>query len=77
MYDQEIIRDMIEKPFHDSRNGNDILKNATLNYSDQSLDSGSHCNASALKHEQLGYYVWGASQFDAVIYDACSVGVGE
>jgi hypothetical protein len=57
MYDLAIIRDMIEKPFHDSRNGNTILKSETLNYSDQSLDSVSLCKANALRYEQLGYYV--------------------
>lgn len=56
--------------------GNAILRTATLNDSDQSLDSVSLCKANALNYEQLGYYIGGASQFNAVI-DACSIGIGE
>jgi hypothetical protein len=77
MYNPAIIRDMVEKPFRDSRNGNAILRNATLNDADQSLDSVSLCNANALKYDQIGYYVGGAPQFNAVIDVVCSVGVGE
>jgi hypothetical protein len=101
---------MIEKPFHDSRNGNEyrtrsregndatkiiiltlaiidigafsawigntFLRNATLNESGQDLDSVSLCKSKALKYEQLGYYISGASQINAVI-SACSVGIGK
>jgi hypothetical protein len=56
--------------------GNAILRIVTLNDSDQSLDSVSLCKANALNYEQLGYYIGGASQFNAVV-DACSVGIGE
>jgi hypothetical protein len=56
--------------------GNAFLRNTSLNDSDQEMDSVSLCKANALKYEQLGYYVGGASQSNAVI-SACSVGIGE
>lgn len=55
---------------------NTFLRNASLDDSDQELDSVSLCKANALKYEQLGYYIGGASQFNAVI-SACNVGIGE
>ncbi|HEY7079643.1 MAG TPA: hypothetical protein VH500_08080 [Nitrososphaeraceae archaeon] len=56
--------------------GNTFLRTASLGDSDQELDSVSLCKANALKYEQLGYYIGGASQFNAVI-SACSVGIGQ
>lgn len=48
-----------------------ILRTATLNDSNQSLDSILLCKANSLKYEQLGYYTGGAAQFNAVI-NACT-----
>src|SRR5262245_7848102 len=55
---------------------NAILRTVALNDSDQSLNSASLCKANTLNYEQLGYYMGGASQFNAVI-DACIIGIGK